>query len=174
MTTETGCRRHAWWVAGFLVLGLAVGVAVPAWAQAAPPAPPRQREQVLTPEDRAAMADIYWRRIQAKLGLTDQQVTDLRALLQDRRSAARATVQALIEARRQLRTLWTQPTADPAAIQSVATQVKTLQNQLFDQRLQTRLAIRAKLTPEQWQQWMTLRQGRGRRWMHRGPAFGMG
>lgn len=174
MRTGSGRRWHGWWFAGFLLLGLAAGVAVPARAQQAAPAPQRQREQMLTPEDRAAMADIYWRRIQAKLGLTDQQVADIRTLLQESRSAARANVQTLMAARRQLRNLWTQPTADPAAIQSAAAQVKALQNQLFDQRLQTRLALRARLTPEQWQQWTALRPGQGRGWMHRGRGLGPG
>ena len=95
-------------------------------------------------------------------------------VLDQSRQTARADFQALRDSRRQLRTLMQQPNSDPAAIQTAATQVKTLQDKLFDQRLQTQLAIRAKLTPEQWQRWLELRQGMGNRWMRHGRGAGMG
>jgi len=120
------------------------------------------------------MAQIFWHRTQERLGLTDQQAAEIRALLDARRSAARADVQSLMAARRQLQGLLDQPTTDAAAVQTAAAQVKELQAKVLDHRLQTQLAVRAKLTPEQWTQWRTLRQGmehRGGR--HRG-GFGPG
>jgi Spy/CpxP family protein refolding chaperone len=120
------------------------------------------------------MGQIFWHRVQERLGLTDQQVTDLRTLLDTDRSAARANIQSLIAVRRQLRTLLDQQGSDPAAIQAAATQVKGLQATLFDQRLQTQVAIRTKLTPEQWQGWLALRKGMGHRGMRRGHGFGPG
>jgi Spy/CpxP family protein refolding chaperone len=136
--------------------------------------PPR-REPLLTPEDRAAMGQIFWHRIQEKLGLSDQQAADIRTLLQDQRNAARTDFRAMRTARQQLQTLLAQPNPDPGAIQVAAGQVKGLQAKLFDQRLQTQLALRAKLTPEQWQRWNELRgHGPGRGWTHRGRGFGMG
>jgi Spy/CpxP family protein refolding chaperone len=88
--------------------------------------------------------------VQNRLGLTDQQLADIRSLLQTQRTAARADVQSLVAARRLLRTLLEQPTPDPSAIQAAATQVKGLQAKLFDNRLQAQLDLRSKLTPEQW------------------------
>ena len=169
-----GYRQRVWkvWVlVGVILLGLVM--AGTALAQQAG-GPPPQRESILTPDDRAAMGQIFWHRMQARLGLTDQQVTDIRALLDSQRTAARTNVQSLTAARKELRTLLQQPTVDTSAVQAAATQVKTQQAALFDARLQTQLALRAKLTPEQWQQWQTLRKGRGRPWMRRGQGFGPG
>ena len=161
-------------VAGTILLSLALAGTALAQQPAGPPGPPPQRQPLLTPEDRAAMAQIFWHRTQERLGLTDQQAADIRALLDTQRAAARTDVQSLMAARRQLQNLLDQPTADAAAIQAAATQVKELQAKLFDHRLQTQLAVRAKLTPEQWQQWRTLRQGMGHRGGRRGGGFGPG
>ena len=109
----------AWALVGILLAGLLA--AGPAMAQQAG----GHRPSPLTPEDRAAMAQIFWHRAQASLGLTDQQVTDLRALLEAQRATTRTSVQSLRAARKQLRTLFEQQTSDPAAIQAVATQIKT-------------------------------------------------
>ncbi|HEX7551125.1 MAG TPA: periplasmic heavy metal sensor [Candidatus Methylomirabilis sp.] len=157
-----------WALVGTLLAGLLL--AGPALAQQAG----GQRHSLLTPEDRAAMAQIFWHRAQASLGLTEQQVTDIRTLLDAQRATARTSVQSLMAARKQLRTLLEQQTPDPTAVQAVATQIKTQQATLFDARLQTQLALRAKFTPEQWQQWQALRKGTGHRGMHRAPGFGPG
>lgn len=164
-----------WMCVAVLLLGL--GAAGAAFAQQpGPPGPSPRGQSLLTPEDRAAMGQIFWHRAQERLGLTDQQVTDIRALLDTQRAAARADLQSLMAARRQLRSLLDQPTADASAIQTAAAQVKEFQAKLLDHRLQTSLAVRAKLTPEQWNQWRTLRQGMGHRGGgHRGGhGFGPG
>jgi len=160
-------------MAALLFLALATGWAATALAQqpADTPGALPQREPIITPEDRVAMGQIFWRRIQARLNLTDQQVADIRHLLQTQRATARADFKSLMAARRQLRTLLEQPTHDSAAIQAAAAQVKGLQAKLFDDRLQTQLALHAKFTPEQWQGWVALWKGRGNRWMRQGPAF---
>lgn len=176
MRTNGRTGYSGWLVAGALLLGLASGGAGTALAQqpAAPTGPAPQKERLLTPEDRAAMAQIFWHRVQARLGLTDQQTADIQAFLQSQRTAAQADIQNLIAARRQLRGLLEQQTTDPAAIQAVATQVKALHAKLLDDRLQTQLTLRTKFTPEQWQGWLSLRRGMGRRWMQRGRASGPG
>jgi Spy/CpxP family protein refolding chaperone len=161
-------------LAGTLLIGLMVAGTAGAQPPPGVPGGPPRGERLLTPEDRAAMGQIFWHRVQERLGLNDQQVTDLRALLDTERSAARANVQSLIAARRQLRTLLDQQGSDPAAIQTAATHVKNLQATLFDQRLQTQLAIRTKLTAEQWQGWLALRKGLGHRGMRGGRGFGPG
>jgi Spy/CpxP family protein refolding chaperone len=118
------------------------------------------------------MAQIFWHRAQERLGLTDQQVADIRALLDTQRAAARGDLQSLMAARRQLRGLLDQPTADDAAaIQTAAAQVKELQAKVLDHRLQTLLAVRAKLTPAQWKQWQALRKGMGHRGGRRWAGF---
>lgn len=167
-------RRHMqsttaiWVIVATLLAGLVLPGAVLAQQPGGQPAP------LLTPEDRAAMGQIYWQRMQSRLGLTDQQVTDIRALLDTQRASTRTNVQSLIEARKQLRTLLDQQAPDQAAVQAAATQVKTLQAALFDARLQTQLVLRAKFTPEQWQKWQTLRKGMRHRWMRHGPGVGPG
>jgi len=134
-----------------------------------------QGQRLLTPEDRAAMGQIFWHRLQERLGLTDQQLTDLRTTLEQRRQAVRPDVQALMAARKLLRAAMASPTADAATIQAAADQVKAAQNKLFDSRIQTRLALRAKLTPEQLAKWNELRHGmQHHRMGHRGGGWGHG
>ena len=157
-----------WALVGILLAGLLV--AGPALAQQ----PGGHRPSLLTPEDRAAMAQIFWHRAQARVGLTDQQVTDIRTPLDAQRATMRTRVQSLRAARKQLRTLLEQQTPDPTAIQAMATQIKTQQAALFYARLQAQLALRAKCTPDQWQQWQALRKGMAHRGMHRGHGFGSG
>ena len=158
--------RRIWGTWMFVaVLLVGVGAASTAFAQQAPgpPGPPPHAKPLLTPEDRAAMAQIFWHRAQERLGLTDQQAADIRALLDEHRAAARADGQNLMAARRQLQNLLDQPTSDASAIRTAAAQVTELQAKVLDHRLQTQLAVRAKLTPEQWKQWRTMRRGMGRR-----------
>ncbi len=166
-------RGQKWFTTVALCAGLAAGTIGTAVAQQAPasPQPPQQRQQLLTPEDRSAMQQIFWHRMQERLGLSDQQVADIRNELQTRRAAARGDMQALFAARKQLRTLMQQPNASQADVQAAATQVKQLQDKLFDSRLQTQLAIRAKLTPEQLAKWTELRKGMGHRMRHHGRGF---
>ncbi len=165
---------ESWAIIVTFLAGLSIAGTALAQQPASPPSSPPQRERLLTPEDRTAMAQIYWHRVQERLGLTDQQMTDIRSLLDSQRAAARADVQSLIAARKQLRSLLDQPTVDPTAVQAMGSQVKALQAKLFDARLQTQLALRGKLTPEQWQGWLALRKGPGHRGIWRRPASGAG
>lgn len=166
--------QGTWTIVAVLLLGLAAASTALAQQRPGPPGPPPRGQAFLTAEDRVAMGQIFWHRTQARLGLTDQQVADIRALLDTQRAATRADRQGLMAARRQLHGLLDQPTADAAAIQTAAAQVKELQAKLLDHRLQTLLAVRAKLTPEQWNQWRTLRHGMGQRGgRHRG-GYGFG
>ncbi len=172
MTKRTGIA--AWLLAGTVALGGVAGGVSNAVAQQAPAAPPPQHQPLLTPDDRTAMAQIFWHRMQERLGLSDQQVADIRGIVQNQRQASQADRQALIAASKQLHTLLQQPNVDPTAIQAAAGQVKAQRDKLFDQRLQTQLAIRAKLTPDQLAKWAELRQGMGHRRMWRRGAFNWG
>ena len=164
-------RKMFWF--GTLMGALFLSLALAGAAQAQGPAgPPAGHQMLLTPEDRAAMGQIFWHRMQEKLGLSGEQATEIRALLDAQRTAARTTGQELRAARKQLRGLLDQPTPDPAAVQAAASQIKTLQAAMFDAHLQTQLALRAKLTPAQWQQWQSLHPGQGHWGRQPGPGFG--
>ncbi len=124
------------------------------------------------------MGQIFWHRLQERLGLNDQQVNDIRNTMQAQRQAMRSDFLALRDARKQLRDLMQSPTADGNAIQSAATQVNQLQSKLFMERINNRLALRAKLTPDQVAKWIELRKSMphrgGPRGMHGGMGFGPG
>lgn len=155
--------RRAWMIVAVMLLGLGAAGTALAQQPSGPAGPPPRGQSFLTPEDRAAMGQIFWHRAQERLGLTDQQAAEIRALLDAQRAAARADHQNLMAARRQLHSLLDQPTSDAAAIQTAGAQVKDLQAKVLDHRLQALLAVRAKLTPEQWSQWRALRQSMGHR-----------
>ncbi len=167
-------------MAGVLSIGILGGTAV-AFAQSTPPPGPPgpgQHQSMLTPEDRQAMAQIFWNRMKEQLGLNDQQVADIRSTMQNQRQAMQADFQALRESRKQLRDLMQNPTADPGAIQTAAAHVSQLQGKLFTERINNQLAIRAKLTPDQLAKWIELRKTMRPRWGgHRGmggPGMGFG
>ncbi len=165
-------------VVGVIAVGILAGTAV-AFAQSAPPPgppAPGQHQGVLTPEDRQAMAQIFWNRMQAQLGLSDQQVADIRNIVQNQRQAMRTDFQALREARKQLRDAMQDPTKDASAIQAAAAKVNTLQSDLFMKRINNRLEIRSKLTADQLAKWIELRKSMRPRWggQHRMGGGGMG
>jgi Spy/CpxP family protein refolding chaperone len=154
---------NRWWAlaAGALLLGAwSVGSA---WAQQAPgsrtPCTPRQG--LLSPDDRAAMGQIFMNRTKATLGLSDQTAADIQGILQNSRPSQQDR-QALCLARLNLRTLLKQADSDPGAVQAASDNVANLMKALTDRRLATQLAIRSKLTADQWAQWLELRKhGRG-------------
>ena len=75
---------------------------------------------------------------------------------------------AIVTKRQELRSLWTDPKADPLAIQEKEKELRSLQDQLRDKASQSMLEARNILTPEQLTQFGT---GSG---MGMGPGFGRG
>jgi Spy/CpxP family protein refolding chaperone len=73
---------------------------------------------------------------------------------------------AIVTKRQELRSLWTDPKADPLAIQEKEKELRSLQDQLRDKASQSMLEARQILTPEQLTQFGT---GSGM-----GPGFGRG
>lgn len=130
-------------------------------------------ERLLTNDDREAIGKVFRDRIKEKLGLSDQQAEQIRTVLQSRRDEARADVQALCEARVELRQLLQQQNSDSAALKAAADRVKSLQGKFLDRRLDTVIALRSQLTPDQWTKWIELRRGMGHRWMGRGRGFAL-
>jgi Spy/CpxP family protein refolding chaperone len=108
--------------------------------------------------------------MQEKLGLTQEQANEIRGVLESQRDQARADLQKLCGARMELRQLLGRQDADPAALKDTGERVKALQGALLDRRVDTYLALRSKLTPEQWQQWRALRHKMGHRFRGRGPV----
>jgi Spy/CpxP family protein refolding chaperone len=127
-------------------------------------------ERLLTPEDRQAIGDRRMARMQERLGLTQEQAKEIREVLDAQRDLARPDHQKLCEARLEMRQLLARQDADPAALKDATERVKTLQGALLDRRVDTYLALRSKLTAEQWDQWRALRHKRGHGFRGRGLA----
>lgn len=165
-------------VVGVIAVGILAGTAV-AFAQSAPPPgppAPGQHQGVLTPEDRQAMAQIFWNRMKEQLGLSDQQVTEIRGIIQSQRDMMRTQFQALRDARKQLRELMQNPSPDAAAaIPGAAAKVDQLQSTLFNARINNQLNLRKQFTEQQLAKWIELRKSMRPRWGGpRGMGGGMG
>ena len=97
----------------------------------------------------------------------------MRTMMQSRRDEARADVQALCEARVELRRLLEQQNSAPADLKAAADRVKSLQGKFLDRRLDTVIALRSQLTADQWAKWTDLRKGMSHRRMGRGRGFAL-
>ena len=84
-----------------------------------------------------------------KLGLTDRQAEQIRSVLQSRRDEARADAQALCEGRVELRRLLEQQNSASTNLKAAVDRVKSLQGKFPDRRLDTVVALRSRLTPDQ-------------------------
>jgi len=85
---------------------------------------------------------------------------------------------AIVTKRLELRSLWTDPKAEPKAILDKEKELRDLQNQIKDKAVQMRLEARKFLTPEQIQNWKPgwgMERGfGGGRMMGHGPGMGRG
>ena len=81
----------------------------------------------------------------------------------------------IVTKRIELRSLWTDPKADSKAILDKEKELRGLQDQMKDKRVQMKLEARKFLTPEQIANWKPGREmGRGRMMAGRGHMGGMG
>lgn len=172
MQRNTGLRMGRWAVGTCMLLTItlasfSVAVAQPGPGRGGPCARP---ERLLTPEDRQLIGDRVMRRLQEKLGLTQEQANEIRGVIESQREQARADLRQLCDARLEMRQLLGRQDADPAALKDVAERVKALQGALLDRRVDAYLTLRSKLTPEQWEQWRALRHRMGHRSPGRGPV----
>ncbi len=168
--------HRGWWqlvlVVGIFVVSGVGGVAAVQAQQGPGPGGPCARAQgLLTPDDREAIGRMILQRTKERVGLSDQQAEQIRTMLQSRRDETRTDLQALCEARMELRQLLDRQDSDPAALKTVGERVKALQGKLLDRRLETVVAIRSQLTPDQWAKWVELRKQAARRWMGRARRF---
>jgi Spy/CpxP family protein refolding chaperone len=110
--------------------------------------------------------------------LTPEQKAKFQELRRKFRDENAKLIGAMVTKKLELRSLWTDPKADPKAILEKERELRDLQNQLRDKAVQMRLEARKFLTPEQIENWMPGRgmgmgPGQGRRHMA-GDGFGMG
>jgi Spy/CpxP family protein refolding chaperone len=165
---KTNWFKRAWVLTAILTLA-GSSVAVAQGQQAPAPASVCARpERFLTTDDREAIRKVFRDRMKERLALSDQQAEQIQTLLNSQREQARAEIQALCEARVEMRRLLDQQSSDPAALKSAAERVKALQGKLLDRRIEAQIALRSQLTPEQWAKWLELRIARGRRRMGSG------
>lgn len=160
-------KSGRWWavVAVALVAAGMGGAAVAGGQQGPDPAGPCARGgPFLTGDDREAIGRVILNRAKEKLGLGDQQAEEIWAALKAMRDDARGDLQALCEARMELRRLMGEQDSDPAALRAVSDRVKALQAKLLDRRLDAYVTLRGKLTPEQWTKWVEFRKERAGRW----------
>lgn len=157
-----GSRRRVVVLGAMLFVALA-GMGI-ARAQGGPgPGGPCVRgEGLLTAEDRQLFGDRMMQRLSEKLGLTPEQAQEFRGLVESQRDRMRDDMQRLCETRQEFQQLMARQDATPEAVKAVADRLKSLQGALLDRRVESSLALRSKLTPEQWAKWQELRKGRGR------------
>lgn len=160
---------HGRWVlAGMLLAAATTGLAVARAQQAPDPAGPCANvKRFLTADDREAIGQVIMNRVKEKLGLSDQQAEEIRATLKAVGGDARTDVQALCQARLELRRLLEAQNSDPAAVKAAGERIKALQAKLMDRRLDAYLALRSKLTADQWAKWVEFRKEMGHRFMGR-------
>jgi Spy/CpxP family protein refolding chaperone len=109
-------------------------------------------------------------RLQADIGLTDQQVAQIQKIVgQERKAAIRRGADMRI-ARMELQELMSAPTLDEAAISAKVKALGDLQAAAFKARTETRLQVRRLVTAEQFQKMQEHRRAMGARRMQRGPG----
>jgi Spy/CpxP family protein refolding chaperone len=104
--------------------------------------------------------------------LTSEQRAKFQELRRKFREDNAKLIGALVTKKLELRSLWTDPKADPNAILAKEKELRDLKNQLRDKAVQMRLEARKFLTPEQIENWGP-GHGFGRGHMM-GGGYGMG
>ena len=107
------------------------------------------------------------------LNLTPEQKTNFREMRKKFIQENAQLIGALVAKRLELRSLWTDPKADPQVILAKEKEWRDLQNQMRDKVVQAKLEARKILTPEQIANWKP-RQMRHRGMMNHGPGRGCG
>jgi len=102
--------------------------------------------------------------------LTLEQQTKMQGLRQQHHDEVAPLRDKMVSLRQELRTLWSDPKADPTAIQPKTKEMNDLRDQMQDKRLHLRLESRNLLTPDQIQA-MGVGCGMG---SGRGPGHGRG
>ena len=84
-----------------------------------------------------------------RLNLTPEQEAKIQELRRNFRTENAQLIGSIVTKRLELQSLWTDPKAESKAIQDKERELRDLQNQMKDKRVQLRLEVRRLLTPEQ-------------------------
>jgi len=110
--------------------------------------------------------------------LTSEQKAKFQELRRKFREENAKLIGSIVTKKLELRSLWTDPKAEPKAILDKEKELRDLQNQVKDKAVQMRLEVRKFLTPEQIQNWKPgwgMERGfGGGRMMGHGPGMGRG
>jgi protein CpxP len=101
-------------------------------------------------------------RLQERLNLSDEQSTRLREIRESRKPEAAQLRSNARTARLDLRRLLESETLDRKAVDAKVKEIADLHAATFRARIDTMLAMREVLTPEQRQKWQALRDERGK------------
>jgi len=159
MNTQT--RERIFWV-GLAVVSIFLAVSI-ASAESAATAPAGAPDTVSSDQKNEA-GDRELRRqrkgdwFAGKLGLTDQQKEQLKALRTTEREKTKAVRETLRAKRIELRTELEKPETDAAAFSKIASEIKALEAQLFDLRTEEMLQVKQIFTPEQREKMKQLRE----------------
>lgn len=85
--------------------------------------------------------------------LTPEQKTKFQELRRKFRAENAQLIGSIVAKRLELQSLWTDPKADPKAIEDKSKELRNLQDQMKDKMVQMRLEARKLLTPEQIANW---------------------
>jgi Spy/CpxP family protein refolding chaperone len=85
----------------------------------------------------------------AGLNLTQEQQTSLQQMRQKHFDEVSPLRETMFSLRKELNTLWADPSADPKVIQDKENQLNSLRDQMRDKAVQFKLEVRSLLTPEQ-------------------------
>lgn len=113
-------------------------------------------------------------RVKAELNLTEQQVAQLHQIALE---GEKASVKARAELRvrgLELRELLRADQPEREAVMKKVQEITELRGQMMRQHVESLLAAKTVLTPEQQQKFRSLRAGRAGRMGRRGPGFGSG
>ena len=101
--------------------------------------------------------------LKAKLGLTDAQATQIKAIHTDARAQGKVYRAQIRPLRQQMRTLLQADTINEAQVVALRSRIRSLRQVVGDQRFQARLKVMRVLTKEQRTKLMELRGKRGKR-----------
>jgi periplasmic protein CpxP/Spy len=112
-------------------------------------------------------AEIY-----SQLGLTDQQKQELEANKAQNKEQRKAFFEKMRAKRKELNQELMKPTLDMPKIEAIQTELKSMQAQMIDDRLNSTLSVRKILSPEQFAKFITLMEERKGQWGHKGMPEG--
>ena len=113
-------------------------------------------------------------RLTARLDLSDEQVKAVSELQEQSRQKNQALRKDMLRLRNELKGELLKDTPDAKAAKGLVAKIGDLRTQMQQNRMETRLAVRQQLTPEQRDKMLLMGEGRGGRGGHEGRGGGRG